>query len=80
MTQTHRNNVASKDVILFLVNCGNPGTPRHGKTTATSGYTSGMKVQFSCGDRYTLIGSDSSTCKENGKWSHGVPECVGKYG
>ena len=80
MPQTHKNNVVSKDVILFLVNCGNPGSPKNGNTKAAHGYTYGMKVVFSCKDGFTLKGANSATCQENGKWSNSFPQCVGKYG
>lgn len=46
------------------------------KTTGTKFYDT---ATYSCMPGYRLLGDDSRTCSENGKWTGTAPICVGKY-
>ena len=61
-----------------VVNCGNPGSPRNGRTTAHNGFTYAQDVSFNCDDGYVMDGSSLATCQANGYWSKGLPNCLGE--
>ena len=43
-----------------------------------SGFTPGSTAMYSCEIGYTLNGTGSRTCQENGEWSEQEPICEGK--
>ncbi|KFP73725.1 Complement receptor type 2, partial [Acanthisitta chloris] len=48
----------------------------HGKLlTRSSDYTYGVTVLFSCNFRFTMQGSETSMCKEDGSWDPPPPTC-----
>ncbi|KAI8506610.1 Leucine-rich repeat-containing protein 15 [Branchiostoma belcheri] len=47
----------------------------NGHITATDGYCSGNKIQFSCHPGYELVGWSSATCQEDGRWDREIPTC-----
>ncbi|XP_054659645.1 complement component receptor 1-like protein [Grus americana] len=59
-----------------VVNCEHPSVD-NGKLLSRyrSEYTYGDSVMFDCNFRYTMNGSDTSTCKENGSWDPPLPLC-----
>ncbi|NXD77648.1 CR2 protein, partial [Halcyon senegalensis] len=59
-----------------VVNCEHP-TIKNGNLLSgyRATYTYRDTVMFDCNFRYTLNGSDMSTCKENGLWDPPVPLC-----
>ena len=67
-----------RNSFFLVVDCGDPGHPRNGLTTASGGFTYGNEVTFSCNDNYVLDGSLLATCQNNGKWSKRLPVCLGK--
>ncbi|GAB0200058.1 C4b-binding protein alpha chain-like [Grus japonensis] len=59
-----------------VVNCEHPSVD-NGKLLSRyrSEYTYGDSVMFDCNFRYTMNGSDTSMCKENGSWDPPLPLC-----
>uniref|UniRef100_A0A8D0F2W6 Sushi domain-containing protein n=1 Tax=Strix occidentalis caurina TaxID=311401 RepID=A0A8D0F2W6_STROC len=59
-----------------VVNCEHP-TVENGKLLSgyQADYTYGDTVMFDCNFRYTLVGSGTSTCKENDRWDPPLPLC-----
>ncbi|KAI8506624.1 Leucine-rich repeat-containing protein 15 [Branchiostoma belcheri] len=62
--------------VYFSDICCNP-TIRllNGHITATDGYCSGNKIQFSCHPGYELVGWSGATCQEDGRWDREIPTC-----
>ncbi|XP_065178736.1 uncharacterized protein LOC135809334 [Sycon ciliatum] len=54
--------------------CGNPGIPANGDTSASSG-VAGTVATYSCDFGYSLVGSASRTCMASGQWSNSLPSC-----
>lgn len=63
---------------FVVVDCGNPGNPKHGQTFANKGFTYAQDVSFACDDGYTMEGNAVATCQANGKWSTDLPICLGE--
>ena len=63
---------------FLVVDCGDPGHPGNGLTTATGGFTYGNDVTFSCNLNYVFEGSLLATCQSDGKWSKSLPNCLGE--
>ncbi|KAK0677650.1 CR2 protein, partial [Pygoscelis papua] len=59
-----------------VINCKNPSV-KNGKLLSgyRLAYTYRDTVMFDCNFRYTMNGSDVSTCKENGLWDPPLPLC-----
>ncbi|KFM03180.1 Complement receptor type 2, partial [Aptenodytes forsteri] len=59
-----------------VINCENPSV-KNGKLLSgyRAAYTYRDTVMFDCNFRYTMNGSDASTCKENGLWDPPLPLC-----
>ncbi|KAM9255570.1 complement component receptor 1-like protein [Cariama cristata] len=59
-----------------VVNCEHPSV-ENGKLLSgyRAEYTYRDTVMFDCNFRYTMNGSDASTCKENGRWDPPLPLC-----
>lgn len=61
------------------VSCVFPGNPVKGYTSPTrSFYEIGEEVQFDCEEGYTLVGSQTSECTENGSFDEKLPSCISK--
>ncbi len=58
-------------------NCGNPGTPKGGRSIYKSWYE-GAIVTHSCEKGWTLVGVTRRVCKSNGKWVPDIPKCIRK--
>nr|XP_006820863.1 PREDICTED: complement factor B-like [Saccoglossus kowalevskii] len=56
------------------IRCPNPLSPEGGRKVGSS-YELGDTVTFRCGSGYTLYGSESRTCMENGKWNGTLTIC-----
>lgn len=61
---------------MLVVDCGNPGTPLHGKKWVGSTLL-GSVVKYTCNKHYELVGSKLRVCQSNGKWSSSLPICKG---
>ena len=62
----------------IAVNCGDPGIPQNGSTTATT-TTFGSIVNHTCNTGYDLIGANQRECLSNGSWSEPLPMCISKF-
>ncbi|KFQ46495.1 Complement receptor type 2, partial [Nestor notabilis] len=60
-----------------VVNCEQPSV-ENGELLSgyRAEYTYGDTVVFDCHFRYTMNGSDASTCRENGLWDPPLPRCL----
>ena len=61
-----------------IVDCGDPGYPQNGQTTAAGGFTYGNDIIFSCNQNFVLEGSFLATCQSDGTWSMNLPKCLEK--
>ena len=61
------------------VGCGDPGTPTNGQRSLSS-TTYNSVVTYICDVGYTLQGSNSRTCQDNGQWSGSLPQCNREFG
>ena len=70
-----------ESVILFSslvpIDCGHPGMLDHGTVLGNSTQY-GDTVTFSCDPGYQLSDDSlsSSTCQQDGQWTHPIPTCV----
>ena len=64
--------------ICLAIDCGDPGTPPHGRRTG-SVFTFGGTVRYRCNHGYRLSGSSIRTCGTSGQWSGIKAVCRGKY-
>ena len=60
--------------MYVVLNCGDPGIPLHGRRHGKL-FTYGAKVWFSCHSHTTLVGIQTITCNEHGRWSSPRPLC-----
>ena len=44
-----------------------------------SATTAGAVASYECVAGYTLVGSSTTTCQNNGSWSGSEPTCISKY-
>ncbi|XP_064382164.1 sushi, von Willebrand factor type A, EGF and pentraxin domain-containing protein 1-like isoform X2 [Halichondria panicea] len=56
------------------ITCPDLIDPRYGDVDVT-GNTPGSKATYTCGRRFTLVGSSTAKCQFNGKWSSVPPVC-----
>ena len=63
-----------------FVMCPAPRTPTSGRFEPANQtvWRVGETVTYFCNDNFTLLGSNVSTCLEDGNFDSLVPECVGK--
>lgn len=61
-----------------IVKCNSLKTPQNGRLILTKISYNGQ-AKFTCDDGFTLVGNESVTCLENGKWSDEVPDCKSVY-
>lgn len=59
--------------------CLDPGTPDNGVRLGHSTFLVGSSVRFACNSEYQMRGADTIRCLEGGKWSSGLPRCIGKF-
>ncbi|XP_020380223.2 membrane cofactor protein-like [Rhincodon typus] len=61
-----------------IVTCGDPPPISNGQAPKPAGsdsWTHGMVAEYSCNDGYSLIGTKSLTCLEDGTWDKNPPVC-----
>ncbi|KAL4236643.1 biological adhesion [Mactra antiquata] len=56
------------------ISCGKPSPPQHGSYVGRD-FTLNNEIRYVCDPGYELVGSETSVCRETGKWSNGVPTC-----
>ncbi|XP_038047433.1 sushi domain-containing protein 2-like [Patiria miniata] len=66
----------SSDLPVCAANCGYPGDVENGLLSG-SVYLVNDTVDVACDDGFTLTGSSSLTCLEDGQWSSDLPVCAG---
>lgn len=76
-------NIFNSDEFCFAfldVNCGDlPGIGNGSVTFINNSTAYGAKVVYKCNINYTLVGTDTRFCNEDGSWSDKEPLCFCKY-
>ena len=64
-------------IFAIAQGCGKPESPDNGRVSYR--YTTvGAQAWYYCNSGYTLSGTQSRTCKSNGKWEPELPTCERK--
>ena len=63
---------------VVIVLCPDLTTPANGNVNQP-GNTVETVATYTCNNGYVLVGDESRTCRENGKWTGEDPTCVRKY-
>jgi len=58
------------------VDCGHPGNLVNGFLEGRR-TTMGSVIRFHCFEGMTFVGHNTTTCRDDGKWSHPLPSCMG---
>ncbi len=58
------------------INCGHLTDPANGQVDTSSGTIFGSTATYSCDSGYTLSGSSSRTCEDDGLWTQSEPVCI----
>ena len=58
-----------KCLLVKVVDCGPLTAPDNGQANTSCGTTFGSTVTYTCNTGYTLSGSESGTCEDNGMWT-----------
>ena len=66
-------------LIISDVSCSLPNKPVNGNYTLFGGTQIQANVTYQCNTGYTLSGSPSAICQENGLWSNETPGCSRMY-
>ncbi|XP_032828413.2 sushi, von Willebrand factor type A, EGF and pentraxin domain-containing protein 1-like isoform X3 [Petromyzon marinus] len=66
----------SPATLFCAKDCGNPGSPRHGRLEGSS-FTEGDSATFVCDIGYKIGGKDhiNTTCDSDGRWSRPLQDC-----
>ena len=64
---------------VVVTNWGPLTDPDNGQVDTSPGTTFGSTATYTCDTGYTLSGSQTRTCGENGNWTSSEPICQGKY-
>ncbi|XP_053562653.1 complement receptor type 1 isoform X3 [Bombina bombina] len=65
----------------LTITCPEPEVPNSERVTGVSGpYIVNSQVSFKCKINFTIKGSNSSTCGNDGQWAPPLPECLNSSG
>ena len=59
--------------------CSVPTDAVNGHYTSSGEIQYQQNITFHCDHGYTLAGSNTTTCQDNGTWSDATPNCTGMY-
>lgn len=79
MVLSHFECPLARRFILVAITCGIPEKPAHGWVKFREGTGVGASAWYFCQQGFILVGSESRTCRADGKWVPDVPVCKRKY-
>lgn len=65
-------------VCVAVIDCGSLEPPANGGVELSSTLL-GSQANYTCDPLFTLVGSETRICMENGEWTPDAPTCEREY-
>ena len=66
------------NVFLLEKMCARPDAPENGQVLGTD-FSFGAAIQYICNPGFTIDGTESRTCQQDGQWGGVKPTCKGMH-
>ena len=66
-------------LVRFIADCPGLSAPADGQVNPTTNVSTGQSAKYTCDAGFSIIGSDTRTCQDDGTWSGSQPVCGSEY-